>query len=32
MIQEVQTPVNPVNETTLETIESIGTSSRKIIE
>lgn len=32
MIQEVQTPVNPVNETTLETIEAIGTSSRKIIE
>jgi hypothetical protein len=32
MVQEVQTSVIPTNETTLETIEAIGTSSRKIIE
>lgn len=32
MVQEVQTGVGIVNETTLETIEAIGTSSFKIVE
>lgn len=32
MVQEVQTAVTFQNETTLETIEAVGTSSRKIIE
>ena len=32
MVQEVQTSVWYTNQTTLETIEAVGTSSRKIIE
>jgi hypothetical protein len=32
MVQEVQTSTTPIVENTLETIEAIGTSSRKIIE
>lgn len=32
MVQEVQTPAWYVNESTLETIEAVGTSSRKILE
>ena len=32
MVQEVQTWVGITNETTLETIEAIGTSSFKIVE
>lgn len=32
MVQEVQTGIWIYNETTLETIEAVGTSSRKIIE